>query len=604
MVKKKKEEKEEGGEIIKWRCPVEDCDKIFERVQALGGHVYQTHGMKLSEYPDYKETARVVEPSPPPIEKKKKKPSGGSPMTGDEIKRVDAIERSELKGKFRQLMRAYGSLPTEERDALIPEREIMMDGIKMLDKEKLTIDRFHDLNNQYETNLKPAIEALSGPLGKTEEPSKKKEKNDYIEIEQAHVKSLIMNYLRQIERQKPKVKRELNEQKELLILLNRKISNIEIDKRELNRIKIQLENEITPMIDVVLEERGTKYGEKDDDDWDDDDDLIMPGMSKKELKGKQRQLLAMQYERQIEEERQERREMRNRYSGSHPSSQQSGAGLVPQARIKVDPATGQVMKDESGNPMTETIYVPGSQQAGIDPTLLLVLNSIGGNRNNGNDPMIQMLMEEAKTNRALLLEMIKGGGKNDSNDKEAMYKMQLESERRSHETMLALVKSQNQKDPAVERALEESRSRELQMMNNMHQQSMNFMSRDLEDMKRMAYRDSTEELLNWKQKLETLNLVNSGAKSAEEKAVDKSAEVLTTGLNKVETGLSDIKELVKPMAEANAEIMKRSAGLKPGAGVQGQGGGAQYNVPHYNDAAAAEEYEKMLRGVDDLEEDE
>ena len=563
-------------------CP-RGCGTCTSTVQAMMYHLRVKHGLTRADenFPDLNEytqiitetgTKRLVEE-----DKKESKSKGkldpstskkGGKMTtkketeGDPF--IDKMDKSRLKGQLRQLAKAVGSLSPEERTVLYPELEVIKDAIKRLSHENITVEEFEEIEHRYDTELKPTIESF---VGKIEEVGKKGKSHgsspdEDTEMTRIELKSIIMQYLRLISRQTEKIRDELFKETELLRSLNARVSKEDITKDELDNIKIKLENEILPFVDERVKKR-KKFSYMDDDDEEEIEDLEM---SKRELKAMEIKRRKLALEREIEEERisnqlfrrQLLEQQKNLFGGM------GNNGLVPVQTIVYNPETGEPEKDEYGNIKTTVTYRPAQQQnIPLDPNTIILMGMIdkmGWGRKQEDSSLTQFLLEEMKTNRELLMEIIRN--KNSSNPDDILLKVQNENQK----TLIEVLKTQDQKNPEIVQTINDLREQNMKLMQMHYESQLGQIRKELEQTKRYASRDTLAELEQDRERLIRLGLVSprrEGEKNPEEVAVEKSTEVVREGMQRVENSLDDLKELLKPFAEAQAEIMKRQAGLTP-----------------------------------------
>lgn len=129
----------------------EPCAFEAQNMAGLRGHQDKIHGLTKEDRPNLKEQAETVKLNPSKVKKKekedkkttKKKTKKGGKKTDEDIVQAEDINKSRLKGKLRRLMSAIGTIQDENmRNFLLPEREVVMDSMKMLQKVSISMEAF------------------------------------------------------------------------------------------------------------------------------------------------------------------------------------------------------------------------------------------------------------------------------------------------------------------------------------------------------------------------------------------------------------------------------------------------------------------------------
>ena len=89
---------------------------------------------------------------------------------------VDIRERAELRGGLRHLLKIVSMLDPDRRDALMPEREILMEYLRTLE-HKVSEEQLKEISTYYKEKLRPEVEriALTDNYGKRLTASAQKE---------------------------------------------------------------------------------------------------------------------------------------------------------------------------------------------------------------------------------------------------------------------------------------------------------------------------------------------------------------------------------------------------------------------------------------------
>jgi hypothetical protein len=149
------------------------CKFQTEKINALKGHIqfrHEAHGEFLTATGQMISKEPIVIKRRPPkkpkrtkgdwaqIKEAKKMPNEDD----DENTGADMGRKSELKGKLRQLLKAIASADNDKRDALMPEREVLMDYIKTLAKVNVSEKEMAEIQGRYDDSLLPAVQKVIG----------------------------------------------------------------------------------------------------------------------------------------------------------------------------------------------------------------------------------------------------------------------------------------------------------------------------------------------------------------------------------------------------------------------------------------------------------
>jgi len=109
---------------------------------------------------------------------------------------------------------------------------------------------------------------------------------------------------------------------------------------------------------------------------------------------------------------------------------------------------------------------------------------------------------------------------------------------------------------ALREEIRASRLEQVQTRDMMYKQQLDYMNKEMDDLKRYAYRDDLETLQKQKERLESLGIVSSVQKDAESKALEESAKLAKTAIDKADKIIENTQNLIQPFANAQAELMK------------------------------------------------
>jgi len=555
---------EKKGKVFH-QCPYPKCDFETERINALHGHIrfrHKTHGQYLTK------SGKIIKKDALTFEtnetgkkkmKSKKSKSSGKRRTrtvASDSEDDDSIElgkKSEVKGKLRLLLKTIASADPDKRDALMPEREVVMDFIKMLSKATVSEEDIDEIQSRYDDYLLPGVEAVLGTDAVKKSSAPKTPPSFSAKMSNisrmAKLRGVVKQYLSSYAKLPPSKRDELLGERETLVMLNKRLGGSEIPLEELEEMENLFDGEIKPTMDVAIG-ANKKMPMKDKERG---SDLI--GM---QLDQKREELELSRYDRMLAEERLRHKETMNAMRAGSGGGAGSGT-MVPVVRPKMDD-NGDIIKDENGNVVMETTYAPAEQGQNMNQLLMTLLLSgkLGGNENN-NAVMLAIMDNNTK----LLTTMLSNKNEGKS-DKEIILEVQnqnLQMMMNMQKNMVEMIQTKKE-DPQLMMLREEiraARENQQQTQNMMHQQQLQYMQREMQELKQYAYRDDLETLEKQKERLERLGIVSSASKDAETKALEESTKLAKEGLDKVDRVASDMKDLVQPFANAQAELMRSQA---------------------------------------------
>jgi hypothetical protein len=565
---------QKDGKVIHL-CPYKKatgCKFHTDHINAMKGHIqfrHEAHGEFLSA------NGQMIMKEPIVIKRgRKPKPGKIKREKGDwaqikEVKKMvnndddeqptgtDLGRKAELKGKLRQLLKAIASADNDKRDALMPEREVLMDYIKTLAKANVSENEMSEIQSRYDDSLlpgvqkiigKPAVDKVTTGDTSTSPPTLSANMSALSRI--AKLRGKTKQYLTSIAKFTPSKREELVAEREGLIMLSKRLTVTNIPPEELDEMEELLESEIRPAVDAALQTvKKTPILDKDGNESSDSMTSHL-AQKKDELEG-------ARYDRMLAEEEVRRKQaldaMRN--SGS------SGAGtMTPVIRPIIDEKTGQIKKDENGKPIMETAYLPVEQGQNMNNLLLTLMLSgkLGGGDQN------QLLAVIMDNNTKLLTTMIGNNNNKGSSPEETILKVQNENmkfmmDMQSKTMELIKGKGEDPSQIALREEIRASREEQARTRDMMWKQQMEYMNKEMEDLKRYAYRDDLETLQKQKERLESLGIVSSANKDAETKAMEESAKIAKSVVDKADKLLDNTQTLLAPFATAQAEIMRAQA---------------------------------------------
>jgi len=506
------------GEVI--LCP--KCNMPCEAIPKLVGHFNNKHpGFKLE---DFKDKLKVVSKKELKT-KSSSKPQVAQKMTEEEKNEMtpEIGDAARARGRLKQLLLTYASLPVNKRTELLAEREALAAYLAMLAARDVPYSRIKEIESDVETNIAPALRDATGQkiIEPSETPDESpKEIDTDLKMKIQKLRSNIKANLQKIADMPANLQETINAEKDTLITLNRKLCKEDIVKKEVTEIEA-IYSSIQPYVEAATR-KSEKYSKRDPEDEDDEDeeDDIEEAREMKRLKRKARKL----------ELRAEIKAMRTDLglAGGAPNATAPQPIMVP--RPKIDQQTGQQMVDANGTPITEMTYQYPLAQDPIQATLLTyILDDMKyKNRNNGGDSMEKFLME-----------------------------MKKEDMEWRHEFMEMQYKN---KDNSQSEEVRELRKQTQILIDRGHQREVEQLSGQIENMQALVSQNPIDRLLAEKQKLIALGIAQdpgtARALSSQEQSLAYSKEALDKSAAKLDSFREDMKELGQPLIELNTEFMR------------------------------------------------
>ncbi|MBM3299927.1 MAG: hypothetical protein FJY85_08235, partial [Deltaproteobacteria bacterium] len=170
--------------------------------------------------------------------------------------------------------------------------------------------------------------------------------------------------------------------------------------------------------------------------------------------------------------------------------------------------------------------------------------------------------------------------------------MMMNMQKANQETMAAIAAKKTD-DPAINQMREElrtAREENARTRDDLYKQQLNYLHKEMDDLKSYAYRDDLETMLKQKEKLERLGVVNPTSKDAETKALENSTLLAKEGLNKIDKIGSDMRSLMQPFADAQAALMRAQAQQ-----------GRPLSRQNYTEEQRKDAYKKILEKIEEEE---
>lgn len=184
----------------------------------------------------------------------------------EEPEYVESTDKAYLRGKLKQLGQAISKLKTDDKEKLIPDREVIRDYIKELNKKKVTLETYFSIKGKYEDEWLPDAEDYGVNIeGEPNIPKKSQEKiNRRIKSEIESIQSRISRYKRKITKQTDaEMKDLLSEPRDRLKRLSDAI-HASMTEEEVEKIRRELIYSIVPEIDALIREKTKKKDEAND----------------------------------------------------------------------------------------------------------------------------------------------------------------------------------------------------------------------------------------------------------------------------------------------------------------------------------------------------
>ena len=608
-------------------CPFPGCNFHTGRIQALHGHIQFKHEMKGEHMPVEAQTeeeqqedefeeenttppapaatpvAQQLAPqspapqvsSPPTPAPPQKQPyvshkfqDRGSKMNqlrpaprATESEQTDIGKKAEVRGRVKQVLKIIASAEPEKSELLAPQREMCIEYIKALNKADVSEETLGEIESNLDSVIKPEVKnVLEGPT-----PAKSPQQKPSLQAGimnmtrianiRGKVKRAIADYFKLSTPRKD----ELSSEKEVLVSMSQKLSSSELTQKELEEFESYFESEIAPAVSQALladtkkpPVAQTKPGE----------DIV-----ESEIAQRKQELELERADRMLEEEKLRRRQ--NMMAIQNVGSQ--GNSLVPIISPRLNDR-GEIVKDDKGNVMMETKYAPVDQAKGSNELMMMMLMS--GKLGGGNDFQSQMMTTMMNNNTAILTALIESNKskKEGASPEELVLRMQNEQMK----FMMTLEEKRQGKgeDPNIKAMRDELRANRedaAKMREAMYSQQLQYMGKEMEDLKHYAYRDPLEDIKKKREQLEELGIISPKDKDAEQEALKESSKLMEKGIQKIDTVSNDVKYLLAPLVKAQAAALERQSG----------GGAPLQRTVSERDKVAA--YRNMLNNLEEEEEE-
>lgn len=581
--------------VTLYKCPYPKCEFKSKKSASAWGHIRFIHlfkgehltedwsmvkGPPLTKIPSDFPLNRRTKPNIQMLSKTAPRKVEHTAEEEDESENAESGRKAEVKGKLRQLLKAVSASDPEHRDALIPTREVLMDYIKILGKARVSDQELDEIQSGYEDKLRPDVEYVLGKdtVGRftgspPPQPAASKVPGLTALARLSRMRGIVKQYLGTLAKLPPSRRDELASERETLLMLTRRLSVKEITEEEMNEMDDLLEGEIRPTVDSAVS--ATQKNAAPRKESSSEETAMIDMQHKKE------ELESIRMDRMISEEN-----MRHKQSiEAMRSSPGTGGGtMVPVIRPRMDDK-GNVAKDEEGRAIMETTYAPVEQAGGMNSMMMTML--LSGKLGGGNDAMATILPAILDNNTKVLVAVLGNKDKEGPSTQELLLKMQNENLK-----MIAEMNKNKGDDPALLQMREDlraTRDAQVQTQNSMHAQQLDYMRREMEDLKRYAYRDDFDSVLKQKARLEELGLVTSNQKDADTKALEESRKALETAGQKFDGVREDTKSLLAPLVEAQAELLKgqaRAQGLR------------RPQQPSYTETEKKKVYKQLLDNIE------
>jgi hypothetical protein len=363
----------------------------------------------------------------------------------------------------------------------------------------------------------------------------------------AKLRGKTKQYLTNMAKLTPSKREELLGEREGLIMLSKRLTVTNIPTQELDEMEELFETELRPALDAAIQSvKKTPVLDKDGNE-------SSEAMSS-HIGQKKEELEVARYDRMLAEEEARRKQA---LEAMRPSSGSNSGNMAPIIRPIIDEKTGQIKRDEKGNPIMETAYVPVEQGQNSNNLLMTLLLSgkMGGNDQN------QLLAVIMDNNTKLLTSMLANNNNKGSSAEETILKVQNENmkfmmEMQNRNMELLKNRGDDPQQAALREEMRASRTEQAQTRDMMHKQQLDYMYKEMNDLKVYAYRDDLETLQKQKERLESLGIVSSANKDAETKAMEESAKLAKSAIDKADKLIDNTQSLLQPFANAQAEMMK------------------------------------------------
>jgi hypothetical protein len=574
-IEKKKYAKDEK---VHFPCPYPGCKESYVEKRAILGHVrfrHWTHGEyldtegKLISGPKYKpksnwsqEKPKVKAPEPKPEPKGQRSASEMEPGKGDEGNLAEIGKKAEVKGKLRLLLRTISEVADPgQRNSMMPTREVLMDYIKRLSLQKITDEEVDEIDMKLEDNLIPEVRKVLGDEvvnkirpspGTPAAPQVSKLTND---TRAAKLRGNVRQYLLNLTNLPQSRKDMLMAEREVLLGLSRRLLVKDLKEEDLNEVEDTFENEARISIDSAIQQAKAAAASSP---------RASPSDMELQMAQKKEELELVRADRLIAEEEVRRKQSLEAMRSGQGTSL-SGT-MVPLMRPKMTDK-GELVKDDKGQPVMETTYVPVDQAQNQNNILipLLMSGKLGGN-DNMTPILVAMMNNQAamqKSQTDMFMAMIANQNKGGPNTNELMLQMENNRMKMMADLEAKRLEANKAGDPQMAMMRDElkaTRDAQQRTQDAFHKQQLDYMHQEMTDLKQYAYRDTLGELEKSKERLERLGIINPASKDAETKALEESSKLTREGMMRLDKATTDLKELFAPMVAANAAVIQAQAG--------------------------------------------
>lgn len=523
-------------EPIYFLCPL--CQEKgrtvgFQDLRKIAGHYNYVHAKAMGnkmEFKDIKDRIPTTTERPPNLIERDKQSARhvqaqkqkGVKMPDDDGEHIapELGDAAGIRGKIKSLLVNLAKLDKTQREELLSEREQLVEYSRILSLKDVSYEQIREIEAAITTDIEPKIRSALSPSEEEDDepaPGQKKDLNWDLKMDVEKTRAAIKKDLQDLMDLPQDILETVETEKQLYVELNRLLCKDDITKKELQDIRARHQS-YQPIVHSAIK-KAKRMAEYDQGEEDDDSDYDIASLEKTRMKQLQKRLARTQIMRDLREEELSLRQLN---MNSNPQPAAPASNMVPVVRPKLG-ADGQPMKDEKGNIITEVAYQPSQ----LDPVLSILISALlpglANNRNNGN-------MEELV--------------------------LKLERDRLQHELELARTQQQQQQNNPLQAELSRIQIQMNQQQEAYHRSELERLNNQIASLGRAANRDTIKELLDEKQRLQTLGLIPAPQQTEQQLANAYSMKALDEATRRADKAASDLKEVAAPLFSMQADILK------------------------------------------------
>ncbi len=543
-------------------CPLPDCDRTLKDWSGVRGHMALGHKMSQEEIDQYVPDAverrmmkmmekrmaehvqniEIEEPEAPSAPRPQRRAKSVTPA----VERVvDPGAVSELKGRMRQLLIDISKSTEDQKRESLPLRERIVDNIRELRNPKLHPDRYEEIENRFEDTIRPAVENIHGPQIQSNMVSDEQvTEQAEIDLKKTRVLSDLRALLRDINALDDQKRERLGEEMDTIKIMIRRLGNEEVDKAVIKNVSNQLKNEIRPMVEAITQAKARKRGSSSMGGGDVDEFLD------RTVEDMEREYKLTKLNNAMMEQKMNQQKMWDMMAPEKKNGQdqQIPPGMVPKMVPRM--IDGEYVRDSQGQIVYDQTYAPpGGQDQGLYQVLAAAIK-----KPEPSNDMIPLVTAMMNSNAQMITTLMSNMNSNQGTDIE---KLMLQLQNENQKFFMELMNNRNNASTEVQGQIDQLRQENFNTQQQMFNQQIGFMNKEMEELRQMAYSDPVARMLQDKERLTALGIVQDGKATVEEATVKEMGNMFNAGVEKVDAALQGFANLIQPLAEAQGELMKQ-----------------------------------------------